>query len=131
MANKDIEHLLILARRYSAEKALSLNTVSLYAAGQGRLMERLQAGCGITVGRRDRILQWFSDHWPVGLPWPEEIARPWPSSRGEAGESAENKRTSVGTVDIGPGRVRREIQDKTQSAYSTACLRSRSGPATG
>ena len=78
-------NLLILAERYGSNKSIALSTVSLYAAGQGRLMERLRAGCGITVGRRDRILQWFSDHWPAGLPWPEEISRPYPASPAEAG----------------------------------------------
>ena len=76
MAHTDIEHLLILAKRYGSAKALSLNTVSLYSAGQGRLMERLRAGCGITVRRRYKILQWFSDRWPAELPWPEEVPRP-------------------------------------------------------
>ena len=26
-----------------------------------------------------RALQWFSDHWPLGLPWPADIPRPEPS----------------------------------------------------
>ena len=82
-------NLLILAERYGSNKSIALSTVSLYAAGQGRLMERLRAGCGITVGRRDRILQWFSDHWPAGLPWPEEISRPYPASRPKPGRDAE------------------------------------------
>ena len=82
MASRDITDLLILAERYGSNKAIALSTVSLYAAGQGRLMERLRAGCGITVGRRDRILQWFSDHWPAGLVWPEQIPRPSPDSPG-------------------------------------------------
>lgn len=82
MASRDIRNLLILAERYGSNKAIALSTVSLYAAGQGRLMERLRAGCGITVGRRDRILQWFSDHWPAGLVWPEQIPRPSPDGVG-------------------------------------------------
>ena len=76
MTHTDIHHLLILARRYSSEKALSLITVSLCLAGQGRLMERLGSGCGITVRRRNKILQWFSDRWLAGLLWSEEITRP-------------------------------------------------------
>ena len=87
MASKDIKHLLNLADRYGSDKALSLSTVSLYAAGQGRLMGRLREGCGITVGRRDRILQWFSDHWPPELPWPEEIPRPSPACPAGWGEA--------------------------------------------
>ena len=78
MAIRDIEHLLRLAARYGSQKALALSTVSLYAAGQGQLLARLQAGCGITVARRDRILQWFSDHWPEEVSWPDDIDRPVP-----------------------------------------------------
>ena len=79
MASRDVQQLLRLARLYRTRKGLSLSTVSLYAAGQGRLMERLESGCEITVGRRDRILQWFSDHWPEGFAWPEDIDRPAPA----------------------------------------------------
>ena len=78
MATRDVEQLLTLAARYGSAKALALSTVSLYAARQGQLMARLQAGCGITVARRDRILQWFSDHWPEEVSWPEDILRPVP-----------------------------------------------------
>ncbi len=27
----------------------------------------------------NRVLQWFSDHWPGELPWPPDIPRPAPS----------------------------------------------------
>ena len=86
MTSRDINDLLHLAELYASSKSLALSTVSLYAAGQGRLMARLQSGCEITVGRRDRILQWFSDHWPAELAWPEEIERPAAGSPERSGE---------------------------------------------
>lgn len=97
MASRDIEHLLILAELYGSNKAIALSTVSLYAAGQGRLMERLRAGCQITVGRRDRILQWFSDHWPAGLDWPQEIERPGLGSPDPGGGAAPRVQATAAT----------------------------------
>lgn len=96
MANRNMQDILILAERYGSNKAIALSTVSLYASGQGRLMQRLQAGCGITVGRRDRILQWFSDQWPAELVWPEEISRPTADSPDSSGKASRDPAAGKG-----------------------------------
>ena len=67
IANTDVRNILKLAEMYFAARKLSLTTVSLYASNQGMVFLRLRSGEGITVRRRDRILQWFSDHWPADL----------------------------------------------------------------
>ena len=81
VASNDIRNILTVAEHYAAKQGLSLSTVSLYAAGQGRLLDRLRDGWGITVRRRDRIMSWFSNHWPSDLAWPSDIPRPEPSKK--------------------------------------------------
>ena len=49
------------------------------ACSKGDLFARLRAGKGLTVSTYSRTLQWFSDHWPPGVPWPPEVARPDPA----------------------------------------------------
>ena len=68
-----------LAESYASARGLTVATVSLYAAGQGRLFERLRNGASITTRRAARIVQWFSDHWPGDAAWPADIPRPAPS----------------------------------------------------
>lgn len=76
-ARSDVERLISAAQTYAAHKRWSMNTVSLRAAGKGTYLADLLAGkVGITLARRDRILQWFADHWPEELEWPNDIPRP-------------------------------------------------------
>lgn len=76
-ANDDIQNLLMLADTYRSNFNHTLNTVSLRAAKQGAYLAKLRAGTvGITLTRRDAIMQWFSDHWPDDLAWPDDIPRP-------------------------------------------------------
>ena len=83
----DTSHVLLLARLYAHDRGHSLSTISLRIANQGSLFSRLSRGeSDLTISRRDRIIQKFSDNWPEGLIWPEDIPRPEPS-RGE-GEAA-------------------------------------------
>jgi hypothetical protein len=72
-----ISDLLFLTEALAAHRNWSMNTVSLRAAGKGTYLADLLAGkVGITLARRDRILQWFADHWPEDLEWPRDIPRP-------------------------------------------------------
>ena len=58
----------------------SPTTISRLAAGSGDAIPRLQRGHDITYRRHARILQWFSDHWPLDLEWPADIPRPTPTA---------------------------------------------------
>lgn len=82
-ANTDIQNLLALAKEYGAHRNHALTTVSLRAAKQGQFFADLEAGRrGITLNRRDAIMQWFSDNWPnEDLAWPTDIDRPTPTKR--------------------------------------------------
>ena len=74
------DDLLALARIYSATTRLSLSTIGNHALNNGRFFQRLLQGEGCTVRNYNRVLQWFSDHWPEGLAWPQDIPRPEPSA---------------------------------------------------
>ncbi|MGR3480675.1 hypothetical protein [Salipiger marinus] len=74
-----------MTERFAADRNWSVNTTSLRAAGKGTYVSDLKAGrVGMTVHRRDRILQWFSDNWPEDLEWPSDIPRPAKSKPQEA-----------------------------------------------
>lgn len=72
-------HMVRLAELYAGATELSEATVSDYATGQATTIARLRCGHTITVRRAARIVQWFSDHWPVDLEWPADLSRPDPS----------------------------------------------------
>jgi hypothetical protein len=72
----DVKNILDLAGALGAHLNHSRKTISLRAAKRGGFFDELAAGANITIRRRDAILQWFSDHWPEDLEWPEGIPRP-------------------------------------------------------
>ena len=83
-ANHSIDDLIRLAETYAQAKRLSLTTVSLYAAGQGRFFDRLKAGRTLTYSRAAKLSQWFADNWPTGTAWPKGIKRPAKQKKTEA-----------------------------------------------
>lgn len=70
-----------LAETYAGHHSLSLSTVSTYARNDGKFFDRLRSGAGCTLKTAAAVLQWFSDHWPEDLAWPQEIARPAKTKR--------------------------------------------------
>ncbi len=52
------------------------STVSKNITGDGGVYFRLSNGRSITIHRYQRIINWFSAHWPADLEWPEDIERP-------------------------------------------------------
>jgi hypothetical protein len=76
-ANNDIFTITTLAETLAAHRNWTINTTSLRAAGKGTYIADLKRGLvGLTIGRCDRIIQWFSDNWPADLEWPADIPRP-------------------------------------------------------
>ena len=72
------EPLMCIATLYSQSRGVTMSTLGTYAAGDGKFFSRLSVG-RVTIRRAERVLQWFSDHWPVDLPWPADIPRPNPN----------------------------------------------------
>lgn len=71
-----VEQIIKLAERFARHRSLSLSTVATYAANDGKTFERLRNGGSCTIRTADRIVSWFSDHWPEDLAWPSDIPRP-------------------------------------------------------
>ena len=69
-------NLVILARGYAEHYRISTSRVSNMIVGEGALFSRVMAGSCVTTRRYNKVLQWFSDHWPMGLSWPADIPRP-------------------------------------------------------
>ena len=51
------------------------------------MYSRLKRGRDVTSRRAERIIQWFSDNWPVDLDWPADIPRPEPAPESPAARS--------------------------------------------
>ena len=75
----DTTNLVHLGGIYATATGRSLSTVGRLAAGHGAFFDRLERGCDITTRRVARVVQWFSDNWPPGHPWPMGIPRPEPT----------------------------------------------------
>lgn len=80
--------LALLFHSYAEAKRLSTSTVSRYASGSGAFLHRLDNGATVTMARLQRIVQWFSDHWPEDLDWPADVPRPAPAADSPASEPA-------------------------------------------
>lgn len=76
-ANFDITALATLTRQFALHKNWSVNTASLRASGKGTFIADLVDGrVGLTIKRRDRIIDWYDKNWPADLEWPRDIPRP-------------------------------------------------------
>ena len=92
------------ARLYAEHLGIALSTLGRMAAGKGSFFAALAEG-RVTIRRAERVLQWFSDHWPVDLPWPAEIPRPRPSPDSPAAAPAAAPLAAA--LELGPsGRIR-------------------------
>ena len=77
-------YLHLLAETYSSGTGKSLATISNLSCGHARLFSRLSEGRSCTLRTYNRVLQYFSDNWPLDLPWPVDIPRPDPSPESPA-----------------------------------------------
>ena len=80
------EIILKLLAAHSNSTGLAQSTISTYASGSGDYLGRLKDGkVSITERRATKIIQWFSDNWPVDAFWPHDIPRPAPAPDSPAG----------------------------------------------
>jgi len=69
--------LIKLAEQMSAHEGVTHFAISMRALGKGDFFKNLMKPNGDCRTRTaSRLLQWFSDHWPADLEWPEGIPRP-------------------------------------------------------
>lgn len=79
-----IDDILAVAEAYAAARGLSEARVSTLCFGEGTRIKHLRSDGDMGARRIARALQWFSDNWPAGAPWPLAVARPLPSSEAAA-----------------------------------------------
>lgn len=77
-------NLIALADAYADHRGVKTFRVGHLAAGRGAFFKALGEGCKVTTERYQRVLQWFSDHWPADLAWPADIPRPPKSTNEDA-----------------------------------------------
>lgn len=65
-----------LAELMSADRGLSIGTIGLYAAKDGKFFGRIAGGGGCTLRTANRVVRWFSENWPEDQAWPSDIPRP-------------------------------------------------------
>ena len=70
-----IPEILSLAERYAAARGLRPATLSRQATGSSTWLERCEKG-HVTFDSATRFVGWLGEHWPPGLAWPPDIARP-------------------------------------------------------
>ena len=78
-----IQDILRLANRYAAARKIATSTLARVATGSSTWFDRCVTG-RVTIRSAMAVVQWLSDHWPEGLEWPVDIARPETSSDSEA-----------------------------------------------
>lgn len=76
-----IRTILALTDAFREKSGLADKTISNRIFGDSKKIARLRAGADLTTARFNAALQWFSDHWPAGQPWPADIDRPDPAIR--------------------------------------------------
>lgn len=69
-----------VASVFSAVTGLTLSSIARAGCNNARFFENLAAGKSCTVRIYSDMMQYFSDHWPVGTQWPEGVRRPSPTS---------------------------------------------------
>ncbi|AXS42486.1 hypothetical protein D1F64_06600 [Breoghania sp. L-A4] len=68
--------LLHIADAFADTRRLSRSRVSTLSLDQGSKLDQIANGADISTGRYERAMSWFSNNWPDGAEWPEEVSRP-------------------------------------------------------
>ncbi|WP_157091517.1 hypothetical protein [Methylobacterium nodulans] len=65
-----------MAGLYGSATGLKRTTVSWRLFQDTNKLDVIASGRDLYLGRYERAMQFFSDHWPDNLPWPDDIRRP-------------------------------------------------------
>lgn len=74
------DELAILTRTYAAHTGFEVSTVSTWATGNAKSLQRLIDGHGMSMKSIERATTWFYEHWPEDLAWPDRVR--WPGTVG-------------------------------------------------
>ena len=76
------QNLITLAETFAAHQCVTHHAVSMRALGKGNFFKKMiEQGDDCRTRTAERLLQWFSDHWPHDLIWPADIPRPAPTEK--------------------------------------------------
>lgn len=87
----------------------------MLAVNDGKFYRRIVCGGSCTLRTYDHVLQWFCDHWPIGLPWPADIPRPEPAPGSPYARLLADQ-SSSGTMDTPPTSSYAEALRATRAA---------------
>ena len=73
------QHLIRIADEYARSSQVEEKTVSSRVFQDSKKLGAIRSGADITIGRFNAALKWFSENWPTGAVWPNDIARPSPN----------------------------------------------------
>lgn len=73
---KMCEQILLISDRYGAIAGIGRKRVSTIVMNRGSKLDDIAEGGDLSTRTFERAMQWFSDNWPEGQPWPEGISRP-------------------------------------------------------
>jgi hypothetical protein len=70
-------NLTLCAEAFIASRNVGFSTLGRLAAGDWRFFTHLGDGSKTFTARKyDEVMGWFSDNWPDGAAWPENVSRP-------------------------------------------------------
>ncbi|WP_036291531.1 hypothetical protein [Methylosinus sp. PW1] len=82
-----IEHLLRVIDAYCAATGLAEATVSAKFLSKGTRAGELRKGSDMGARTIQRAISSFSDSWPAGAAWPEDVSRPIANLQSEGADA--------------------------------------------
>lgn len=71
------DQLLTVADAYATARKIGRKRVSAIVLNRGSKLDQIASfGADINTGTFERAMVWFSENWPVGAVWPEDVSRP-------------------------------------------------------
>ena len=76
--------LITLAEELASHQGVTHYAISMRALGKGDFFKKMiELGHDCRTRTAERLMHWFSDHWPdKELDWPADIPRPPPNKNG-------------------------------------------------
>ena len=74
------DHLVTLADAFSQALNLKRTTLSWHLFQDTNKLDAIVNGKDLYLGRYERAMRYFADHWPADLAWPAGIPRPTASA---------------------------------------------------
>lgn len=65
-----------VADAYCLARGLSRARVATIVFNAGGALDRIASGRDLNTGSWERAMRWFSDNWPEGAEWPDQVERP-------------------------------------------------------